>query len=1462
MKRRSGFSVVCRAMLGKILLPAAMFLVALPGAQLSSVVALGAVGFMAMPGTALAQSEPPCDPADPTDDDNDGDGCPTNLPQKSQGSSKSPSGTDCNCYKAPQGTTGDPVDNATGNMYRRENDWQGNGPFPLAMERSYNSLFSVTANESGGSIASYVSPVGKDWTFAYASAILPDAGSPLTSIKSMRADGQVLTYTRANGVWSPDADINSKLTEQTDASGAPTGWTLITEAVDTERYDAAGRLLSITNLAGFTQTLAYSTVSTPASVAPAPGLLITVTDSLGRQLRFTWNSQRRIATATSPDGVTSYTYASNGTLTDVTHPDSSVRHYTYYATGSAYLLTDITDEKGQAYAHYTYDTSYYNITSTTLAGGADATSMNFVATNAGKSTTVVDALGATRTYRYDNIVNRFRNLSVEKPCLGCANPVSTTTMVYDANGYVSSFTDKPGDSSTPQNTTLTWDTAHNLMLSRTEAVGTPAARTVAMTWNAALRLPLTEKTTDAQSHLMASTGWVYNARGQPLARCEIDPAKAPSYTCSNAGTAPTGVRRWMWTYCDQLGRDCAVIGRMRSATGPRTDLVQRTTFSYYDASDTGGCGTPGAPCHQAGDLYRVADPLGHLTTFNSYDGSGRPTRITDANGVATDLTYNNRGWLITRTIDGAQTVIGYDAIGEVTSLKDPTGLVSTFTYDAAHRLTGTTDGQGNAMRYTLDAAGNRTAVQMQLPDGTVTRSQLQTFNALSQLTAVVDGLNRTVFSAANVGYDAHANRVQSTDALGVASQQGFDALNRLVSTVGDANGTSTATKNAQSVFSYDALDRIDGASDPDGISTLYTWDALSNRTALQSPDAGNSSDTYDAAGNRITHTDARGIKSTSTYDALNRLTATTYPDATLNVSYRYDEDASQTACPSSAPIGRLTRIIEGTGAFNVGYCYDKRGNLIRKRQSAGGQIDITSTTYDKADRPLTITTPDTTVIAYAYDTSGRLNKVSVTPAGDGSTSRLAVSALTWRPFGPISSYTLGNGQHVTRTYDANDRLTDLTGPAFNLHLKRDAIGNIVALGNTPGASPATETYRYDRLYRLQGAFSPTSALETYGYNRTGDRVSKNGSGLATGLYTYAAGTHRLTGTGNAVRTNDANGNTLTSNVGGSSYAFTYDARNRLSQVKSNGAIAATYQNNALGQRLVKVTPTGTERYIYDEAGHLLAEYGLTNRDYIWAGDLPVAVIDNTINGSVTTSTVNYITADQLDTPRAVSNAAGATVWNWAYQTNAFGEKAPAASGGYVLNLRFAGQYFDAETGTSYNYFRNYESATGRYAQSDPMGLMGGMSTYAYAGNNPLVYTDPTGTTIWHVGIFVAGFDSPIGGVTLGRFQATSDCKDGKIGFAQGTIGSLGSDFGGKAGFIGYTVDLDDGLDYIDPNVLNGLYVSEGGGLVIGGGVTYGNVRLGAARGTFGWGGAGGLSFGEGADFGVSHVTTSSIVPIK
>jgi len=327
----------------------------------------------------------------------------------------------------------------------------------------------------------------------------------------------------------------------------------------------------------------------------------------------------------------------------------------------------------------------------------------------------------------------------------------------------------------------------------------------------------------------------------------------------------------------------------------------------------------------------------------------------------------------------------------------------------------------------------------------------------------------------------------------------------------------------------------------------------------------------------------------------------------------------------------------------------------------------------------------------------------------------------------------GRGSLRGRRYlvvDANYRLTDLTSPALALHFARDAMGDIVALGNAPGASPASETYSYDPLYRLTGVIDNGTALETYTYNPTGDRMSKTASGLATGVYLYAAGTHQLASIGNAARINDADGNTTASVVGGNTYGFGYNGRNRMTVVQLNGLTIANYTYNAFGDRIGKVASfpqSMSERYGYNEGGQLLGEYGTTNRDYIWLGNIPVAIVDNTINGSVTTSTVNYVTADQLNTPRAVTDSAGTLIWQLPYQGNPFDEQQPTSSSGYVLNLRYSGQYYDAESRLSNWGIRSYEAATSRSPQSDPIGLYSGQwSTYAYADNNSLMWSDPSG----------------------------------------------------------------------------------------------------------------------------------------
>jgi RHS repeat-associated protein len=122
----------------------------------------------------------------------------------------------------------------------------------------------------------------------------------------------------------------------------------------------------------------------------------------------------------------------------------------------------------------------------------------------------------------------------------------------------------------------------------------------------------------------------------------------------------------------------------------------------------------------------------------------------------------------------------------------------------------------------------------------------------------------------------------------------------------------------------------------------------------------------------------------------------------------------------------------------------------------------------------------------------------------------------------------------------------------------------------------------------------------------------------------------------------------------------------------------------------------------------------------------------TVEGTAVAGNVYYIHSDHLDTPREITNEQNQTVWKNPPLTEPFGmtpvDEDPDGDGQvFTFNLRFPGQYYDQETGVHYNYFRdNYLPDFGRYGQSDPIGLEGGINTYAYVGGNPLIAIDPLG----------------------------------------------------------------------------------------------------------------------------------------
>lgn len=1071
-------------------------------------------------------------------------------------------------------------------------------------------------------------------------------------------------------------------------------------------FDAKGALRTAVARGGLTTTYSYESA----------GRLSSVSNGFGRTITFAYGNTGLLNAITTPSGrVIGYTYDALGRLVSVAYPDGSTRGYLYESASFPYALTGIIDESGVRFATFSYD-GLGRAISTEHSSGVARYQISYPSSNAA---TVVDPLGTSRTYAYGAAKGKIAVLS--SSLVGPGNDPDNVSASQSPEGLVTGEWDFRWIGRT-----TTWDVARRLPTTVVYATGTPDARTVTTQWHATFSLPalITEPG--------RTTAYTYDAVGNVLTRTVTD-------------TATNKAQLWQWTYNAQQLVD--------TATEPNGAV---TSYSY----------------DPRGNVLTTTNALGHVTQYG-YDLANRVVSSTAPNGLTTTYTYDARDRLLTQSVGGQTTVLTYKPYGTVETVSLPSGLVLTYAYDAAHRLIGWSNNRGESGTYTLDGMGNRTAEQIKDAAGNVAWSVARTINNINRLSGRTEGANQS----STFGYDANGELTSSTNGLNQSTSYGLDSLRR-VKSVTDAASASATLK-------YNALDAVTEAKDFKGVATAYGRDAQGNATTESSADTGGSSTQYDTLGLPSQVTDALGQATTITRDALGRPTGLVFADG-KTTTLRYDLtanskgylseilDRSGTTEYTRDAFGRITlkkQTLANGSVQQVSYAYNPNGTLASIGYPNGGTL---SHVYDATGR----------LTGLNWNGSPLVSGIAWNPLGQPTAWTWAFTTSSPQ-LGASRSYDtagrLTSTEFSSYGYDAAGRITSLT-QNLNLPGDTDTTHSTIANANV------TWSVGYNSVGRIT-SFNATGNTAGFGYDANGNRSSSNRvlSGQTTNrTYTVGASSNQLTGftqTINGASSTsvtygyNANGDLLTDGL----RSYTYDTEGRLAAATTGATdVSPTtrYAHNALGQRVFKTEPlyppaqgdeadpgfmasliafftklwspstTQAEQlgyaYTYDEQGTLIAEVGsggtasAGQSQYIY---LPTANGPMLI-AAVIDGTTYAVHSDHLNTPRKLTNVDGQAVWQWGY--SAFGEDKPTTAryrfantettpnpgttnlAEVKFNLRYPGQYADEESGLFYNYFRSYDTRTGRYSQPDPIGLNGGWNRFGYVDGNPFAGFDPLG----------------------------------------------------------------------------------------------------------------------------------------
>jgi len=1031
-------------------------------------------------------------------------------------------------------------------------------------------------------------------------------------------------------------------------------------------------------------------------------------------------------------------------LTKVTNPLGYFVQYKYdtsddpnvtYKQGRG-LLTEIIAENGWRFARYTYDTMD-RATSTVHFNTYNEINRNefYYYEEAGVTDFVQNGLYNTAFVGkkwYTNGASKPRNIL--SPCLTCIGSKYRRSNYDERGNPIEQF-----DFNNVKSTN-TYDTTRNLLTSKIEAVGKPGEHMTAIEWHPTWREPteIVEEKLINDEVVMVTTTNTYNTNGQLVS----------STVANDTGDLP---------------RTQTVSYNAQKLPHVITDAMGRAMTLTYD---------------QYGNVLTQTNNLGHTTTYSQYTTSGIPRLTTYPNGLQRKLTLD-ANQQVTKMEVGTDnshwrtTTFTYDQRGLLTEKWLPNYAFFSYRYDNAKRLISIGDGFGQ-IKYEYDEYSRivkETTVVQERPDFPAPPDKVKEYTYDEFGRVMQEKTNPYWIVSYNYDTEGNVTQIQAPD---LQKDFTYDEFNQI--TREDVQTTySTGETPTQTNHTYYSNGLLKSASDERNVTTVYRYNGFGELIQTQSPDAGVQTIQRNKNGEVTKVTDGRGVETQIVRDGLGRVVqkemTPTVSSASLMPSPQHQTFVYDN-CPNGT--GLLCSVANYSGTQT--YMYNFWGDVVERTTiPAGTSLNFT--------------------VKYDYDNRGMLEKIEY-PSGRWNQRMYENKKLTISRMFTAYTGVLSNGQPYSSTYmlmalnaAKNYPLSDVfrwssnyTGETSHEY---DTYGNITKLvtptmqdsGTLPNSLEPlkSRSYQYswphtmiytrstgaDGVYENNfyyhstkgyltrtfmqlyiqpvGGFGFSNELDYYyEYDLAGNRTRKKQDNTPEGTtnYVYATNSNRLTSiiqpfVGTESFEYDNAGNIVADNT----KSYMYDAENRLRSV--TGGVPVSFEYNALGQRVKKDGVDGVEYFIYDEQGRILGVYeedGSPKEELVWSeGWTPIA----TVRGKGERTVSYFIEVDHLNAPTHIRNEDHQIVWSW-NNREAFGYIAPNedvdGNGTYFeFNLRFPGQWFDKEMGLFHNGFRDYNPSTGRYMQSDPLGLEAGFNTYSYVGNNPYRAVDPYGLKVMFTG---------------------------------------------------------------------------------------------------------------------------------